>query len=71
MEERAGMIAPRCPWQSPYVERLIGSIRRECLDHVIVINRAHLHELIQSSVASSASVYSEESVLSSASRSEP
>jgi hypothetical protein len=42
------LIAPRCPWQSPYVERLIGSIRRECLDHVIVINRAHLHELLQS-----------------------
>ena len=28
--------APRSPWQNPYVERLIGSIRRECLDHVIV-----------------------------------
>ncbi len=32
----------RSPWQSPYVERLIGSIRRECLDHVIVLNEAHL-----------------------------
>jgi hypothetical protein len=42
------LIAPRCPWQSPYVERLIGSIRRECLDHVIVINRAHLQELLRS-----------------------
>jgi len=30
--------APRSPWQSPYVERLIGSIRRECLDHVIALN---------------------------------
>ena len=28
--------APRCPWQNGYVERVIGSIRRECLDHVIV-----------------------------------
>src|SRR5205823_8341873 len=28
--------APRSPWQNPYVERLIGSIRRECLDHMIV-----------------------------------
>jgi putative transposase len=28
--------APRAPWQNPYVERLVGSIRRECLDHVIV-----------------------------------
>jgi putative transposase len=34
--------APASPWQNPYVERLIGSIRRECLDHVIVINEAHL-----------------------------
>src|SRR5580704_11664503 len=30
--------APRSPWQNPYVERLIGSIRRECLDHIIVWN---------------------------------
>jgi putative transposase len=35
-------IAPRSPWQSPYVERLIGSVRRECLDHVIVLNDSHL-----------------------------
>ena len=28
--------APRCPWQNPYVERIIGSIRRECLDHIII-----------------------------------
>ena len=40
-------IAPRSPWQSPYVERLIGSIRRECLDHVIVLNQAHLHRLLK------------------------
>ena len=33
--------APRSPWQSPYVERVIGSIRRECLDHVIVLNERH------------------------------
>ena len=32
--------APRSPWQNPYVERLIGSIRRECLDHVIIFNSA-------------------------------
>jgi putative transposase len=32
------MIAPRSPWQSPYVERLIGSVRRECLDHMIVLS---------------------------------
>ena len=34
--------APRSPWQNPYVERVIGSIRRECLDHVIVLNERHL-----------------------------
>ena len=41
-------IAPRSPWQSPYVERFIGSLRRECLDHVVVFNRTHLHRLVQS-----------------------
>jgi len=41
-------IAPRSPWQSPYVEWLIGSLRRECLDHVIVLNRAHLHRVLVS-----------------------
>jgi transposase InsO family protein len=30
--------APRSPWQNAYVERVIGSVRRECLDHVIVVN---------------------------------
>ena len=36
------LIAPRAPWQNPFVERLIGSIRRECLDHLIVLNESHL-----------------------------
>jgi putative transposase len=36
------LIAPRSAWQNPYVERLIGSIRRECLDHVIVLHERHL-----------------------------
>jgi transposase InsO family protein len=36
------LIAPRTPWQNPFVERLIGSIRRECLDHLIVLNESHL-----------------------------
>ena len=40
--------APRSPWQNPYVERVIGSIRRECLDHVIVVNERHLRRLMQS-----------------------
>jgi transposase InsO family protein len=34
--------APVSPWQNGYAERLIGSIRRECLDHVIVFGQAHL-----------------------------
>ncbi len=38
--------APASPWQNPYVERLIGSIRRECLDHVIIINEAHLRRVL-------------------------
>jgi len=39
---------PRSPWQNPYVERLIGSIRRECLDHVIVLNEHHLRCILKS-----------------------
>ncbi len=35
-------------WQNPYVERLIGSIRRECLDHVIVLNKRHLQKTLSS-----------------------
>ena len=41
------LIAPRAPWQNPMAERLIGSIRRECLDQVIVLNEAHLHRLLK------------------------
>jgi transposase InsO family protein len=40
------LIAPRSPWQNPYCERVIGSIRRECLDHVIVLNEAHLQRIL-------------------------
>ncbi len=40
------VITYRSPWQSPYVERLIGSIRRECLNHVIVFNEAHLIRIL-------------------------
>ena len=36
------LIAPRSQWQNPYVEPLIGNIRRECLDHVIVLHEQHL-----------------------------
>jgi len=37
--------APASPWQNPYVERVIGSIRRECLDHVILLHEAHLRRV--------------------------
>src|SRR5262249_21692234 len=37
---RQVLTAPRSPWQNPYVERLIGSIRRDCLDHYIIFNSA-------------------------------
>jgi putative transposase len=42
------LTAPRSPWQSPYVERLIGSIRRECLNHVIIFNERHLRRQLKS-----------------------
>jgi transposase InsO family protein len=40
--------APRSPWQRAYVERVIGSIRRECLDHVLILNEASLRRTIKS-----------------------
>ena len=40
--------APRSPWQNPYVERVIGSIRRECVDHIIVMNEQHLRRILAS-----------------------
>jgi putative transposase len=39
--------AYRSPWQNGYVERVIGTIRRECLDHFIVFNEAHLREILK------------------------
>src|SRR5580765_6912927 len=44
--------APRSPWQNPYVERVIGSIRRECLNHVIVFSERHLRRVLRTYVAS-------------------
>jgi putative transposase len=41
-------IAPRSPWQNPYVERLIGSARRECLDHIMVLSEHHLTRILTS-----------------------
>jgi transposase InsO family protein len=39
--------APRSPWQRAYIERVIGTIRRECLDHVIVFNESSLYRHLQ------------------------
>ena len=47
MGTEAVITAPRSPWQNPFVERLIGSIRRECLDHVIVWNESSLRRILQ------------------------
>jgi hypothetical protein len=44
-------IASRSPWQNGYVERSIGSIRRECLDHVIIWGEAHLRQVLQAYTA--------------------
>jgi putative transposase len=46
LEIREAVIAPRSPWQNAYAERVIGSIRRECLDHVVVIGERHLREIL-------------------------
>ena len=40
-------IARSSPWQSDFVERLIGSIRRECLDHILVVDEAHLRRILR------------------------
>jgi hypothetical protein len=40
-------IAPASPWQNAFAERLMGSIRRECLDHCIVVGEAHLRRILR------------------------
>ncbi|MBW2602530.1 MAG: transposase [Deltaproteobacteria bacterium] len=41
------LIAPKSPWQNPYCERVIGSIRRECLDHMIILSENHLCRILK------------------------
>ena len=39
-------ISPGSPWQNPYVERLIGTVRRECLDRMLIFGEAHLRQIL-------------------------
>jgi putative transposase len=50
LEIREVVIAPRSPWQNAYAERVIGSIRRECLGHVVVIGERHLRRILSKDV---------------------
>jgi len=50
MEITEVLTAPRSPWQNPYVERVIGSMRRECLDHIVTFNERHLRRVLSSYV---------------------
>jgi Integrase core domain len=47
----AAWLARQSPWQNPYVERLIGTVRRECLDRVLVFGEAHLRQILSSYAA--------------------
>lgn len=48
MEIQEVLTAPRSPWQNAYIERLIGSIRRDCLDHVLVFDERGLRRILKS-----------------------
>ena len=41
------VIAPHSPWQNPYVERVIGTLRRECLDHVVLLGESHFSYIVR------------------------
>jgi len=41
------LTAPRSPWQNAYAERFIGSLRRECLDHIIILNESSLKRILK------------------------
>jgi transposase InsO family protein len=43
--------APRSPWQNGHAERLIGSIRRECLDHMVILGEDHLRRIVKAYAA--------------------
>jgi putative transposase len=48
MGVREVLTAPQSPWQNPYAERLIGSVRRECLDHIVVFSESSLRRTLKS-----------------------
>src|SRR5262245_6294158 len=48
---RVRPISPGSPWQNPYAERLIGTVRRECVDRVLIFGEAHLRQILSSYVA--------------------
>jgi transposase InsO family protein len=47
MEIEQVLTAPQSPWQNPYCERVIGTVRRDCLDHVIVLGEQHLRRILR------------------------
>jgi transposase InsO family protein len=47
MDIKEVLISYKSPWQNPFVERITGSIRRECLDHIIVIIEKHLRSVLK------------------------
>jgi len=51
MEIRDRPTALRSPWQNGHAERVIGSIRRECLDHIVVVGEAHLRRVLKAYLA--------------------
>ena len=54
LDIRETVTAPRSPWQNAYAERVIGSIRRECLDHIVVLGERHLRGILSNYVDYSA-----------------
>jgi putative transposase len=48
---REVIISPTAPWRNASVERVVGSIRRECLDHVIILSEAHLCRVLRADLA--------------------
>ena len=46
MDIKEVVTAKQSPWQNPYVERAIGSIRRECLDHIVPVDESHLRRVL-------------------------